>query len=44
MTFVILMISKCYFDITNGVLFESAGSEPKSQLEKNQAELLVLNQ
>lgn len=28
----------------NGVLVESASSEPKSQLKKNQAELLVLNQ
>ena len=34
MTFVILL-SRCYFDIMNGVLFESASSEPKSQVKKN---------
>lgn len=39
MTFVLLC-----FNIMSGVSFETASSEPRSQLEKNQAELLVLNQ
>lgn len=42
MTFVILIIISKYY--LHGVLVESASSEPKSQLKKNQAELLVLNQ
>lgn len=39
MTFVLFRL-----DIMNGLLFESASFEPKSQLENNRAELLVLNQ